>query len=96
MDPTPFAERVLELVERVPAGSVTTYGDLAEMLGEGGPRGVGAVMARWGGGVPWWRVIRSDGRPPAHKSDEAVRRLVAEGVPLAGERVDLSRARWRG
>ena len=96
MEPTPFAERVLDLVELVPPGRVTTYGDLAEMLGEGGPRGVGAVMAHWGGGVAWWRVIRADGSPPAHRPGLALARLRAENVPLRGERVDLARARWTG
>ncbi|RZS87212.1 alkylated DNA nucleotide flippase Atl1 [Motilibacter rhizosphaerae] len=96
MQPTPFAERVLDLVALVPVGCVTTYGDVAELLGEGGPRGVGAVMARWGGGVPWWRVIRADGTPPPHKAEEALRLLGSEGVRAAGGRVDLRRHRWDG
>ncbi|MFD0886905.1 MGMT family protein, partial [Streptosporangium algeriense] len=67
--PTPYAERVLDLVERIPAGRVMSYGDIAEYLGEGGPRQVGRVMSTWGGGVPWWRVTscgsnRSLPRPP--------------------------------
>jgi alkylated DNA nucleotide flippase Atl1 len=33
----------------------------AEYLGQGGPRQVGRVMALWGGGVAWWRVIHADG-----------------------------------
>ena len=94
--PTPFAERVLDLVDQVPRGSVTTYGDVAELLAEGGPRSVGTVMARWGGGVPWWRVIRADGTPPPHKAEEALRRLAGEGVRCAGGRVDLLRHRWSG
>jgi alkylated DNA nucleotide flippase Atl1 len=62
-DPREFAERVLDVVERIPPGRVMAYGDIAEYLGEGGPRQVGRVMALWGGGVPWWRVIRADGTP---------------------------------
>src|SRR3954469_13438199 len=54
-EPTEFAERVLDVVERIPPGRVMAYGDIAEYLGEGGPRQVGRVMALWGGGVPWWR-----------------------------------------
>ncbi|NHC13257.1 cysteine methyltransferase [Motilibacter sp. E257] len=95
VDPTPFAERVLEAVESVPPGQVATYGDIAEALGEGGPRAVGRVMALWGGGVPWWRVLRADGTPPPGREREALRRLAAEGVPLRGDaRVDLARCRW--
>nr|BFE83362.1 hypothetical protein GCM10020093_059630 [Planobispora longispora] len=35
--PTPYAEVVLDLVERIPPGRVMSYGDIAEYLGEGGP-----------------------------------------------------------
>jgi len=96
MGPTPFAERVLALVAQVPRGRVTTYADVAELLGEGGPRAVGTVMSRWGGGVPWWRVVRADGTPPLHKAGEAGRRLRAEGVAFVGERIDLRASRWDG
>jgi len=95
-EPTPFAERVLDLVASVPAGRVTTYGDVAELLGEGGPRAVGGVMARWGGGVTWWRVIRADGTPPLHKAGDAERRLRREGVRFVDGRVDLAATRWDG
>ena len=41
-----------------------SYGDIAEYLGAGpGPRQVGRVLAVYGGAVPWWRVIHSDGTP---------------------------------
>ncbi|HUR04803.1 MAG TPA: MGMT family protein, partial [Nonomuraea sp.] len=40
----PFAERVLDVVESIPPGMVMSYGDIAEYLGEGGPRQVGQVM----------------------------------------------------
>ncbi len=96
--PTPYAERVLDLVARVPPGRVTTYGDVAELLGAGGPRQVGRTMALWGGGVPWWRVVRADGTPAPGLEREALARLRADGAPLRaqGRRVDLDRARWDG
>ena len=96
--PSPYGEQVLEVVEQVPAGFVVTYGDVAELVGEGGPRQVGAVLARFGGGVPWHRVVRADGTPPPHVAVEALARLRSEGVPLrpGGERVDLRAARWGG
>lgn len=59
-----YAELVLSLVEQIPPGQVATYGDIAEMVGRGGPRQVGHVMARFGGGVPWWRVVRAAGSEP--------------------------------
>ncbi|MFC4532440.1 MGMT family protein [Sphaerisporangium dianthi] len=95
-DPTPFAERVLDLVERIPPGKVMSYGDIAEYLGEGGPRQVGRVMSTWGGGVPWWRVVRSDGDPVQGHESRCLARWRDEGTPMRGERADMRHARWRG
>jgi alkylated DNA nucleotide flippase Atl1 len=93
-----FAERVLALVDKVPRGSVVTYGDVARMLGTRSPRSVGQVLARWGAEVSWWRVVRADGTPPPEHSAEAMPQLVRERVPLlaGGAAVDLTRARWKG
>lgn len=100
-----YAEKVLEVAERIPSGRVMTYGDVAEWLGEGGPRQVGRVMALYGGGVPWWRVVRADGvLLPGHEL-RALGHYRAEGTPLkeAGRaaeghvpRLDMRRARWDG
>ena len=98
-DPMPdFAAEVLDVVEAIPAGMVMTYGDVAEYLGRGGPRQVGQVMSRWGGAVPWWRVLKADGSPPPGHEAEALRHYRGERTPLrpGGERVDLRRARWDG
>ena len=51
-----FASSVLDVVDSIPPGRVMSYGDIAEYLGEGGPRQVGRVMSLWGGGVAWWRA----------------------------------------
>ena len=94
--PTPFAESVLDLVEQIPPGRVMAYGDVAAVLGAGGARAVGTVMARFGSGVPWHRVIRSDGSPPVGHEAEALRRHRREGTPLtsSGSRIDMAAARW--
>ena len=88
-----YVEAVLGLVEQVPPGRVTTYGDLAEAVGRGGPRQVGNVLATWGAAVGWWRVVRADGSPARGHEQEALRRLAKEGTPLRGSRVVLSEAR---
>jgi len=91
-----YVEAVLSLVEQVPAGMVTTYGALAAVVGSG-PRLVGNVLARHGGPVPWWRVVRADGTlPPSHQG-EARHRYREEGTPLRrdGVRVDLRVCLWR-
>jgi alkylated DNA nucleotide flippase Atl1 len=93
-----FAALVLDVVDLVPPGRVVTYGDVAEYLGEGGPRQVGAVMSRYGGSVAWWRVLRADGTPAPGLEERAFAAYRGEGTPLrpGGRRVDLPRARWTG
>jgi alkylated DNA nucleotide flippase Atl1 len=97
-----YAGRVLDVAESIPAGRVMSYGDIAELLGEGGPRQVGRVMALWGGGVPWWRVVHSDGRMLVGHEREALGHYRREGTPLrtgaggAPGRLDMTRARWSG
>jgi len=90
-----YVEAVLSLVERVPAGRVTTYGALADAVGRGGPRLVGRVMSLYGGSVPWWRVVRADGSPAPCHDGEAATLLRAEGAPLrASGRLDMAQALW--
>jgi alkylated DNA nucleotide flippase Atl1 len=97
-EPDEYAEAVLDAVEGIPPGRVLSYGDVAELVGQGGPRQVGRVMSLYGGAVPWWRVIRADGRPPDGHEIEACENYRVEGTPLRpdGRRVDMPRARWRG
>jgi alkylated DNA nucleotide flippase Atl1 len=90
-----YVEHVLTAVESIPPGRACAYSDLAELVGRGGPRQVGQVMARYGAGVPWWRVVRADGRPARGLEEQALARLQAEGTPMMhGDRVDLRRARF--
>jgi alkylated DNA nucleotide flippase Atl1 len=96
--PQEYVEEVLALVERIPPGKVMSYGAIADALAEASGRNsarqVGTIMARHGGGVPWHRVVNSAGRMPPGHEQEARRRLLADGVPLKGDRVDMARAGW--
>ena len=85
-------------MERIPAGRVMSYGDVAEFLGAGGPRQVGWVMSHFGSGVPWWRVLRADGTFLAGHERGPSRRTGGSGPRCgrAGTRVDMRRARWDG
>ncbi|HEY8480699.1 MAG TPA: MGMT family protein [Spirillospora sp.] len=98
LEPDEYAEAVLDAVEQIPPGRVLSYGDVAELVGRGGPRQVGRVMALYGGAVPWWRVIRADGSPPPCHEQRAFEHYRAEGTPMrpGGRRVDMTRARWSG
>ncbi|WTK78409.1 MGMT family protein [Streptomyces sp. NBC_01511] len=100
-----YAERVLDVADLIPPGRVMAYGDVAEWLGEGGPRQVGRTMALYGGAVPWWRVVRSDGVLLAGHELRALAHYREEGTPLREAspgaeghlpRLDMKRARWDG
>jgi alkylated DNA nucleotide flippase Atl1 len=97
-----FASRVLDVAESIPPGQVMSYGDIAEYVGQGGPRQVGRVMALWGGAVPWWRVVHADGSLLDGHEREALRHYRREGTPLrigpdgSPGRLDMREARWSG
>ncbi|NUR32220.1 MAG: cysteine methyltransferase [Catenulispora sp.] len=98
MDSDEYRELVLQLVERIPPGRVMTYGAIAEYLadvsGRCSARQVGTIMARYGGGVPWHRVVNAAGRVPPGHERRATERLTAEGVPLRSGRVIIKTAAW--
>lgn len=99
-DAIDFAGAVLLVVAAIPPGRVMTYGDVAAELSSRGARAVGRVMATEGSSVPWWRVVRADGRPPAGHERDALEKYRAEGTPLrnasehSSYRLDLAIARW--
>ena len=72
--PTPYAAKVLAVVDRIPRGKVMSYGDVAEFLGSGAGRAVGAVMSRHGHEVPWHRVVLSSGEPNPAAHSRSIRR----------------------
>lgn len=91
-----YAGAVLEVVDTIEPGHALTYGQIADRIGRGGPRQVGAVMATYGHLVTWWRVVRADGSLPDRLAVRALEHWRVEGMPLregaGGYRVDLSRA----
>ena len=61
-DQPDYRERVYRIVRRIPRGRVMTYGQIAELLGEGyTPRTVGFVMHAAPSGTPWYRVLNARG-----------------------------------
>ncbi len=79
---------MLDRVRAIPEGFVRTYGDVSP----GAPRFAGTVLFEVDEpDLPWWRVVRADGS--LAKGARQRQRLVAEGVPFRGERVDMAVAR---
>ena len=96
-----YRERVYDIVRRIPAGRVMTYGQIAEMLGKGyTPRTVGFVMHAADGSVPWQRVINSQGSCSTNKltlpENKQQLMLEREGIVFDDKgRCNLSRYRWQ-
>lgn len=97
---TPFGDRVLRYVARIPPGRVATYGDVARACGApAGGRAVGTVVSRHSFEMPSHRLVDAAGRPsPAYAGgpERQLERLASEGVAIANGRVDLTAHRWRG
>ncbi|MEZ4466444.1 MAG: MGMT family protein [bacterium] len=96
-----FNSRVYAVVSLVPPGRVTTYGDVAGLLGSRRvARHVGYALAALADpSVPWHRVINAEGRISFRgdpiRSGEQRARLEAEGVAFdARDRVDVKALRW--
>ena len=80
-----YRERVFKIVRKIPRGRVMTYGQIAEILGEGyTPRTVGFVMHSADDKTPWHRVINAQGgcstRGLVLPHDKQQRMLETEGV----------------
>lgn len=86
-------ERILQVVEKIPAGSVATYGDIAGICGESA-RWVGRVLALYGNNVSWWRVVNAQGSIAGHEKSAALYWKHESTACKSETRVDLSRARF--
>jgi methylated-DNA-protein-cysteine methyltransferase related protein len=95
------AEAIRAVVARIPPGQVSSYGEVASRAGlPGRARLIGKVLGKTPDGMelPWFRVLRSDGRiafPPQSKPYREQRaRLIGEGVRVERGRVDLAQFGW--
>ena len=98
-----YYDDVYELVKRIPAGKVSTYGRVAQLTPvPRGARGVGWALAGLSPDqalvVPWWRVINAAGRISNEYNAVLQRELLeAEGVVFDDRGyVDLPSYLWDG
>ncbi|WNG19186.1 MGMT family protein [Cystobacter fuscus] len=96
-----YFERIHQIVEQVPRGQVSTYGDIALIVGGGcDARIVGLAMGDLGPRavqVPWQRIINRSGGISTLEAVGQRERLRAEGVEFDEKgRVLLERFRWAG
>jgi len=92
-----FFERVYDVVKKIPAGKVMTYGQAAELVGTKDARKVGfALHANKDSEVPCHRVVNKEGKLADNFAfngmEEQQRRLEFEGIKFIKDGyVDLSK-----
>ncbi|MCD4771493.1 MGMT family protein [archaeon] len=86
-----FNERCYEVLRKVPRGRVTTYGEIARVLGSKGFRAVGNAMNKnpYAPSVPCHRVVGAGGKIGgfALGAKKKVEMLKVEGVEVRDGRV---------
>lgn len=89
-------QKVYELLTLIPRGKVTTYGQIAEMMGnKNRARAVGNVLHSNPDGdkYPCYKVVNSEGKLSPNYAfggtEEQKRRLEAEGIKIVNNKVDL-------
>lgn len=95
-----FRQKIEQLIAKVPAGSVTTYGDLAAMAGHPyASRVVGGIAHYGDPALPWHRLVnRFGGLAAGYHGGREVQaaHLEAEGVVCVDDRVvEFEVRRWR-
>lgn len=85
-----LAQEIVAVVGSLEPGEVVSYGDVAHDAGHpGAARAVGALLSATDIDLPWWRVVRSDGRIVTVNPDRQADRLRAEGVTVTKTDVGL-------
>jgi len=95
-----YRERVYRIVRKIPSGRVMTYGQLAEILGDGyTPRTIGFVMHGSDDKTPWHRVLNAQGACSTGRivipHDKQQRMLEHEGIKFNDRaRCELKEYLW--
>lgn len=93
-------QTLYEIISRIPAGKVSTYGRLARLAGIKSPRQIGKLLHQNPDpkNIPCHRVVNSQGRPAENYAfggdREQVRKLRLEGIEVVNQRVDLKKYGW--
>lgn len=99
---SPFKQKVIDIVNLIPAGKVMSYGQIALLIGvPRAARQVGWTLAQIGHetNIPWWRVINHKGRISIdgnlHADRELQRKLLeTDGIEVLDYQVDMEKYRF--
>ena len=97
----PTFDKVYEAVKKIPVGKVSTYGDIARLIGSRDVRKIGWALHanKSTQDCPCHRVVNKEGRlAPGYAfggPGEQKNKLLEEGVPFKdADHVDLEKALW--
>ena len=97
-----YDKQVYELLKKIPKGKVTTYGDLAEALGNRKlARAVGNILHKNPDpiGAPCYKVVNAQGKLAQAYGYGGIgvqrEKLQNDGIIVENDRVDLAQYRYR-
>jgi methylated-DNA-protein-cysteine methyltransferase-like protein len=99
--PYTLYQKIYQVVQQVPCGTVSSYGDIAQIVGGGcDARTVGQALnqipKRQEQAVPWQRIVNKAGGISTRGMLQR-QLLESEGVVFGSdERIDMARFRWSG
>lgn len=93
-------QRIEAVIQLIPKGRISSYGDIAAFAGGVTPRHVGFALAASDGRLPWHRVVNAQGAVSLRGSDAMAQQhelLAAEGIEFnQQDEIDWRIFGWEG
>jgi len=96
-----FSKRVIEIIQKIPAGKIATYGQIATLAGNNkAARQISRILHSSSDkyDLPWHRVINSQGKISMRSGDGLEMQkamLESEGIQVINGRIYLKKYQWR-
>lgn len=95
-----FSKQVIEIIKKIPAGKVATYGQIANLAGNNkAARQISRILHSSSDkyDLPWHRVINSQGKISlkfgnGFEMQKAM--LESEGIQVIKDKIDLVKYKW--
>ena len=95
-----FIKQVIEIIKKIPAGKVATYGQIATLAGNNkAARQISRILHSSSEKyeLPWHRVINSQGKISMRSGDGFEMQkamLKSEGIEIIKDKIDLVKYKW--
>ena len=96
-----FSKQVIEIIKKIPAGKVATYGQIASLAGNNkAARQISRILHSSSDkyDLPWHRVINYQGKISLRSGDGFEMQkamLESEGIQVIKDRIDLVKYKWQ-